>query len=103
MKKLDALGVVETRGFVSVVEAANAMAQIADVELVHYEKVGDGLTSIVVRGPLEEVRRAVGAGMAAARRVGDLVAAQVLPRVHPKAEKVLPLGRQDRIGDEGDG
>ena len=95
MKKLDALGMVETRGFVSLVEAANAMAQIADVDLVHYEKVGHGFTTIIIRGPLEEVRRAVGAGVAAAKRVGDVVAAHVLSRVHPKAERLLPLGRRE--------
>jgi len=107
MKKLDALGMVETRGFVSLVEAANAMAQMADVDLVHYEKVGYGFTTIIVRGPLEEVRRAVGAGVNAAKRVGDIVAAHVLPRVHPKAEMLLPLGRRDLLkmekGGSGDG
>lgn len=103
MKKLDALGMVETRGFVSLVEAANAMAQMADVDLVHYEKVGYGFTTIIVRGPLEEVRRAVGAGVNAAKRVGDIVAAHVLPRVHPKAEMLLPLGRRDLLTMEKDG
>ncbi len=88
-----ALGLVETKGFVGLVEAANAMAQVAEVDLVHYEKVGDGMVTIVVRGPTEEVRRAVRTGVAAAQRVGELVSAHVLPRVHPKVEQVLPLGR----------
>lgn len=101
MKDLDALGMLETRGFVSLVEAANAMAQMADVDLVHYEKVGHGLVTIIVRGPLEEVRRAVGAGVEAAKRVGDVAAAHVLPRVHPKAEKLLPLGRENLLEEEG--
>lgn len=99
LKAYDALGMVETRGFVSLVEAAQAMAQAAEVDLVHYEKAGAGFLTVVVRGPLEEVRRAVGAGMAAAQRVGELVAAHVLPRVHPKLESLLPLGGSAETND----
>jgi len=86
------VGLVETKGFVSLVEAANAMAHVAEVELVQYEKIGDGMVTIVVRGPLEEVRRAVRTGVAAAQRVGELVSAHVVPRIHPKADRLLPLG-----------
>ena len=100
-KGYDALGMVETKGFVSLVEAAQAMAQSAEVDLVHYEKAGAGFLTVVVRGPLEEVRRAVGAGMAAAQRVGELVAAHVLPRVHPKLESLLPLSRKPGQTNDG--
>ncbi len=91
---MEAVGLIETKGFVGLVEAANAMVLVAEVDLVHYEKIGDGLVTVVLRGSLEEVRRAVRTGMAAAQRVGELVSAQVLPRVHPKVEAVLPLGRR---------
>lgn len=91
----DALGMVETRGFVSLVEAAQAMAEVAEVDLVDYVRSGGGFLTIVVRGPLEEVRRAVEAGILAAQRVGDLVAAHVLPRVHPKVESLLLPGRKE--------
>lgn len=94
-----AVGLVETKGFVGLVEAANAMAQVAEVDLVHYEKVGDGMVTIVVRGPVEEVRRAVRTGVAAAQRVGELVSAHVIPKLDSKVEQVLPLGRRRNDAD----
>ncbi|MCD6498404.1 MAG: BMC domain-containing protein [Deltaproteobacteria bacterium] len=97
------IGLIETKGFVGLVEAANAMAHVAEVELVHYEKIGDGMVTIVVRGPLEEVRRAVRTGVAAAQRVGELVSAHVLPRIHPKADRLLPLGGTRFAIDPPDG
>ena len=69
----DALGMIETRGFVAMVEAADAMVKAARVELVHYEKIGGGYTTVVVRGDVAAVKAATEAGSRAAQRVGELV------------------------------
>ena len=82
----DALGLIETRGFVGVVEAANAMLKAAAVELVGYEKVGGGFVTAVIRGPLDE-------GAKQAERVGELVSVHVIEEPHPKLGTVLPLGK----------
>ncbi|MBF0297938.1 MAG: ethanolamine utilization microcompartment protein EutM [Oligoflexia bacterium] len=89
----DALGMIETRGFVAMVEAADAMLKAAKVELVGYEKVGGGLTTAIIRGDVAAVKAATEAGIRAAEKVGELVSVHVIPRPHTNIEDVLPLGR----------
>ena len=85
-----ALGMVETRGLVAAVEAADAMLKAANVELVGTEKIGSGLVSVMVRGDVGAVKSAVEAGAASASRLGELVATHVIPRPHTDVEKILP-------------
>jgi microcompartment protein CcmL/EutN len=89
----DALGMIETRGFVAMVEAADAMVKAAKVELVGYEKIGGGYTTAVVRGDVAAVKAATEAGARAAERVGELVSVHVIPRPHGNIDLRLPLGR----------
>ena len=88
----DALGMVETKGLVGMIEAADAMVKAATVTLVGYEKVGSGLVTAIVRGDVAAVKAATDAGAAAARRVGELVSVHVIPRPHDSLEGVLPIG-----------
>ena len=90
----DALGMIETRGFVGMVEAADAMVKAAKVELVGYEKIGGGYVTAVVRGDVAAVKAATEAGARQAERVGELVSVHVIPRPHVNIDAVLPLGRQ---------
>jgi len=90
----DALGMIETKGFVGMVEAADAMVKAARVELVGYEKIGGGYVTAVVRGDVAAVKAATEAGQRAAERVGELVSVHVIPRPHGNIDEVLPLGRQ---------
>ena len=90
----DALGMIETKGFVGMVEAADAMVKAAKVELVGYEKIGGGYVTAVVRGDVAAVKAATEAGQRAAERVGELVSVHVIPRPHVNVDEVLPLGRQ---------
>ena len=85
-----ALGMVETRGLVAAVEAADAMLKAANVTLVGTEKIGSGLVSVMVRGDVGAVKAAVEAGAANASRLGELVATHVIPRPHSDVEKILP-------------
>ncbi|MEE2787192.1 MAG: BMC domain-containing protein [Myxococcota bacterium] len=89
----DALGMIETRGFVAVVEAADAMVKAAKVELVSYEKIGGGYATVIVRGDVAAVKAATDAGARAAERVGELVSVHVIPRPHANVDIALPLGR----------
>ena len=89
----DALGMIETRGFVGMVEASDAMVKAARVELVGYEKIGGGFVTAVVRGDVAAVRAATEAGSRAAERVGELVSVQIIPRPHANVDAALPLGR----------
>jgi microcompartment protein CcmL/EutN len=89
----DALGMIETRGFVGMVEASDAMVKAAKVELVHYEKIGGGYVTAIVRGDVAAVKAATDAGARAAERVGELVSVHVIPRPHANIDAVLPLGR----------
>ena len=91
----EALGMVETKGFVAMVEAADAMCKAADVRLVGYEKVGAGLVTAIVRGEIAAVVAAVEAGAAAARRLGEVTAAHVIPVPHEGIEAALPLGGEE--------
>jgi len=94
----DALGMIETRGFVASVEAADAMVKAARVELVGYEKIGGGYVTVVVRGDVAAVKAATDAGKLAAQRVGELVSVHVIPRPHENLDAVLPLGRGAAAG-----
>lgn len=86
----EALGMVETRGLVGSIEAADAMVKAANVVLVGKEYIGAGYVTVMVRGDVGAVKAATDAGAAAARRVGELVAVHVIPRPHGEVEKILP-------------
>jgi ethanolamine utilization protein EutM len=90
----DALGMVETRGYIGAVEAADAMVKAARVELVGKVQVGSGLVTVVVRGDVAACKSAIDAGAAAAQRVGELVGSHVIPRPHDDVEKILPKGEK---------
>ena len=87
----DALGMVETRGLVGMIEAADAMLKTANVEFVSWQKVDAGLVTAIVRGDVGSVKAATDAGAAAARRVGELVGVHVIPRPADDLEKVFPI------------
>ena len=89
---LEALGMVETKGFVGAVEAADAMVKAANVQLVGKEYIGAGYVTIFVRGDVGAVKAATDAGAAAARRVGELISVHVIPRPHNEVERVIPSG-----------
>ena len=86
----EALGMVETRGLVAAIEAADAMVKAANVVLIGTEKIGSGLVSVMVRGDVGAVKAATEAGGAAAARLGEVVATHVIPRPHGDVEKILP-------------
>lgn len=88
----EALGMIETKGFVGGVEAADAMVKAANVQLVGKEYIGAGYMTIFVRGDVGAVKAATDAGAAAARRVGELISVHVIPRPHDSVEKILPKG-----------
>ena len=87
---LEALGMIETKGLVGSIEAADAMVKAANVLLVGMEYIGAGYVTIFVRGDVGAVKAATDAGAAAARRVGELVSVHVIPRPHSEVEKILP-------------
>ncbi len=89
---LDALGMIETKGLIGAVEAADAMVKTANVVLIGKEYIGQGYVTVMVRGDVGAVKAATDAGAAAARRVGELVAVHVIPRPHAEVEKILPKG-----------
>ena len=89
---LEALGLVETKGFIGSVEAADAMVKAANVILVGKEFIGAGYVTVMVRGDVGAVKAATDAGAAAARRVGELVSVHVIPRPHAEVERILPKG-----------
>lgn len=86
----EALGMVETRGLVAAIEAADAMCKAANVALVGTEKIGSGLVTVMVRGDVGAVKASVDAGSAAAANVGQVVSQHVIPRPHTDVEKILP-------------
>jgi len=83
---------IETKGFIGAVEAADAMVKTANVVLIGKEYIGQGYVTVMVRGDVGAVKAATDAGSAAARRVGELVAVHVIPRPHAEVEKILPKG-----------
>ena len=88
--ELQALGMIETRGLVASIEAADAMLKAANVVMVGTEKIGSGLVSVMVRGDVGAVKASVDAGAAAAERVGELISVHVIPRPHEEVEFILP-------------
>jgi microcompartment protein CcmL/EutN len=86
----DALGMIETKGLIGSVEAADAMVKAANVVLVGKEYIGAGYVTVLVRGDVGAVKAATDAGAAAARRVGELVSVHVIPRPHSEVERILP-------------
>jgi len=95
---LIALGMVETRGLVGAVEAADAMVKAANVVLIGSEYVGGGFVTVMVRGDVGAVKAATDAGAAAAKRVGELVSVHVIPRPHQDIEMILPQNTRGNIG-----
>lgn len=93
----DALGMIETKSFAAMVEAADAMVKAAKVDLVHYEKTGGGFVTAIIRGDVAAVKAALDAGVKLAEKVGEVVAVHLIPRPHQNVDLVLPLGRKDRI------
>jgi ethanolamine utilization protein EutM len=87
---MDALGMVETKGLVGAIEAADAMVKTANVVMVGREYIGSGYVTIFVRGDVGAVKAATDAGAAAARRVGELISVHVIPRPHSEVERILP-------------
>ena len=90
MAAMQALGMIETKGLVASIEAADAMVKAANVTLIGKEHVGGGLVTVMVRGDVGAVKAATETGAAAATRLGELVAVHVIPRPHDDVEKILP-------------
>ena len=88
----EALGMIETRGYVGAVEAADAMVKAAQVELVGKQQVGGGLVTVLVRGDVGAVKAATDAGAAAASKIGELICVHVIPRPHQNVQEILPIG-----------
>ncbi len=95
---LIALGMVETRGLVGAIEAADAMVKAANVVLIGSEYVGGGLVTVMVRGDVGAVKAATDAGAAAAKRVSEVVSVHVIPRPHSDVEMILPTHTKGSIG-----
>jgi len=89
----EALGMIETKGLVALIEASDAMVKSAKVSLMGWEKIGSGYVMAMVRGDVAAVKAATDAGAAAARRVGELVSVHVIPRPHSNLEDVYPIGK----------
>jgi ethanolamine utilization protein EutM len=100
-ESFEALGMIETRGFTAMVEAADAMVKAAKVDLVGYERIGGGYVTAIVRGDVAACRAAVEAGARAAEKVGEMVSTHVIPRPHAGVDAALPLGRQGSAGKKG--
>lgn len=95
MAKYDALGMVETKGLIGSIEAADAMVKAANVYLIGKEHIGAGLVTVMVRGDVGAVKAATDAGAAAAERVGELISVHVIPRPHMEVEAILPKIKED--------
>jgi ethanolamine utilization protein EutM len=86
----DALGLIETRGLIGAIEAADAMVKTANVQLIGKEYIGAGYVTVMARGDVGAIKAATDAGAAAARRVGELISVHVIPRPHGEVERILP-------------
>ena len=95
MAKFDALGMIETKGWIGSIEAADAMVKAANVYLIGKEHVGGGLVTVMVRGDVGAVKAATDAGAAAAERVGELISVHVIPRPHVEIEDILPKRKEE--------
>lgn len=93
---MEALGMVETKGLVAVIEASDAMVKAANVTLIGYEKISAGFVTAIVRGDVAAVKAATDAGAAAARRVGELISVHVIPRPHSSVNETLPVTHDSR-------
>lgn len=91
-KQIQALGMIETKGLITLIEAGDAMLKAANVELIGWQKIGSGFVSMMVQGDVAAVKAAVDAGAAAAGKVGEVLSVQVIPRPHGDLAKVLPAG-----------
>jgi ethanolamine utilization protein EutM len=100
---LIALGMVETRGLVGAIEAADAMVKAANVTLLGSEYIGGGFVTVMVRGDVGAVKAATDAGAAAAKRVGELVSVHVIPRPHSDVEMILPRNTKGSFGGRSEG
>jgi ethanolamine utilization protein EutM len=98
-KSLEALGMIEVKGFVTLVEATDAMLKAANVEFVGWDKVGSGLASAFVTGDVAAVKAATDAGAAAGGRIGEIVSVQVIPRPHEDLDIVLPTRAKSASAD----
>ena len=96
----NALGMVETRGLVGAIEAADAMVKSANVQLIGKEQIGGGLVTVMVRGDVGAVKSATDAGAAAAAKVGELVSVHVIPRPHNEVELILPHGNPTKADNK---
>jgi ethanolamine utilization protein EutM len=92
-KVVEALGMIETKGFVALIEASDAMLKAANVQFAGWDKVGSGLVTAFVTGEVAAVKSAIDAGAAAAGRIGEVVSVQVIPRPHDDIGVVLPAGK----------
>lgn len=97
-KAMEALGMIETKGFITLVEASDAMMKAANVEFLGWQKIGSGLCTAFVTGDVAAVKAATDAGAAAAGRIGEVVAVQVIPRPHDDMIGVLPAGQKQLAG-----
>src|SRR6266568_3724990 len=93
MANLEALGMIETKGLVALIEASDAMIKAANVQLIGWQKIGSGLVTALVAGDVAAVKAAVDAGAAAAGRIGEVVGVQVIPRPHEDVSSVLPKSK----------
>jgi ethanolamine utilization protein EutM len=93
---LQALGMVETKGLVALIEAADAMCKAANVELVGWDKVGSGMVTAFVKGDVAAVKASVDAGAAAAAKIGEVVSVHVIPRPHDDLAQVVPAAKNDK-------
>ena len=100
---MEALGMIETRGLVGAIEAADAMVKAANVHLIGKERSGGGLVTVMVRGDVGAVKAATDAGADAAKRVGDLISVHVIPRPHGEVEGILPREKQQKAQKAGAG
>ena len=91
----EALGLIETKGLVALIEASDAMVKAANVNLVSWEKIGAAYVTAVVRGDVAAVKAATDAGAAAAQKVGELISVHVIPRPHSSLEDILPIGKSE--------
>ncbi len=97
----NSLGMIETKGLIGAIEAADAMVKSANVQLVGKEQVGGGLVTVMVRGDVGAVKAATDAGAAAAEKVGELISVHVIARPHTEVDVILPKGRSASGGAQG--
>jgi ethanolamine utilization protein EutM len=98
-RKMEALGMIETKGFVVLVEATDAMLKAANVQFLGWDKVGSGLVSVFVTGDVAAVKAATDAGAAAGGRIGEVLSVQVIPRPHEELDLVLPAATKKAAAD----